>query len=486
MGQNYGKLGKRRGSGGFQWFVLGFLPGILCGGSVIFAALFFGPLSDLREPLPTYTPAPRIVEVVTATPDPAQPSPTPFVVTATPDTSAVVLAPSATPTPDPAVIATNTAATQIALTPGLTSPNQVEQVVAPGVPNPTVAGQAAVTIPPQLAGIVTTMVTIPAGTFTMGTSPLQVLEAVDQCRNRDGGLCEPSMGQDASPEFQVSLDSFQMEITEVTFGQYVAFLNYLRSQGISHLNGCGGFPCIQTANEVATREITFDSQNYNVASTLLNYPVYAVTWYGAQAYCRAIGRRLPTEAEWEYAARGTDRRYYPWGNNWSEALARTSRPRGQDPGPRPVGSFPAGASPFGLLDMAGNLSEWVNDWYSETIYSQYASLPQPIVNPQGPPIALQKVLRGGNWDAVPFFAQTMIRTSFPPAPDRINDDYSRSVGFRCAADINPTATNTGFGAPAAGGAPDPATLGTNNLPGAGSFGTVPELQPTQPTDGSRG
>lgn len=359
MGQNYGKLGKRRSSGGFQWFVLGFLPGILCGGSVIFAALFFGPLGDLREPLPTYTPAPRIVEVVTATPDPDQPSPTPFVVTATPDTSAVVLAPSATPTPDPAVIATDAAATESALTPGLTSPNQVEQVVAPNVPNPTVANQAVADIPPQLASIVTTMVTIPAGTFTMGTSPLQVLEAVDQCRNRDGGLCEPSMGQDASPEFQVSLDSFQMEITEVTFGQYVAFLNYLRSQGVSHLNGCGGFPCIQTANEVATREITFDSQNYNVAPTLLNYPVYAVTWYGAQAYCRALAaacRRKPsgnTPRAGRTAA--TTRGATTGARRWRAPAARAAKTPARAPSAAsPLGPAPSACSTWRATSQSGS------------------------------------------------------------------------------------------------------------------------------------
>lgn len=492
MGQNYGKLGRRRGSGSVQWFVLGFLPGILCGGFVIFAALYFGPFASLREPLPTYTPAPSIVQVVTATADAALPTPAPLVVTATVNatSASVILAPTSTPTTDPTAAAANATQTQIALTPGLTNPNQLEGVLSPDVPQPTIALAGGFTVPAPLADILTTMVTIPAGTFSMGTSPQDVLTGVDQCISRDGGRCDVSMGTDAAPQFQVQLNAYQMEITEVTFSQYVAFLNYLRSQGQSHLTGCNGFPCIQTQNENPTQGvITFDSQNYN-AATPANYPVYGVTWYGAAAYCAAVGRRLSTEAEWEYAARGTDRRLYPWGNEWSTDLAKTSRPVDAAPGPVAIGSYPRGVSPFGLQDMAGNLSEWVADWYDPTWYNSQANLPQPITDPRGPTLAAEKVLRGGSWDAVPFFAQTMIRLSFQPAPDNINEEYSRSVGFRCAANAVASPTTGGT----TSGAVNPATLGTNTLPGAGSFGaptlaatiTSPEAQPTTTTTGNRG
>jgi formylglycine-generating enzyme required for sulfatase activity len=491
MGQNYGKLGRKRSSGGLQWFILGFLPGILCGGLVIFGVMYSGLLGSFSQPLPTYTPAPRVVEVVTATTDPAQPTNTPFVVTATPGapTQQVLLAPSATPTTDPQ------AAALPSETPAITDPNQVESAIAPQVPQPTVATPSAFQVPQQLAGNLTAMVTIPGGVFTMGTTPLQVLEAVELCRSRDGAACETFMGEDASPSFQVQLEPYQMETTEVTFGKYVAFLNYLRSQNISHLNGCSGFPCIQTTNENPTQGvITFDSANYAIPSSLTNYPVYAVTWYGALKYCESIGRRLPTEAEWEFAARGTDGRYYPWGNEWSTELAKTNRPREAAQAPVVVGSYPRGASPFGLLDMAGNVAEWVNDWYSETWYNEEANQPQPVLDPRGPTLGIQKTLRGGSWDAVPFFAQTMVRQSYFPAPDTINQEYPRYIGFRCAADVQPTTaaplTNTG--------SVDPATLGTSNLPGAGGAAsgaptlptpaglTAPEAVPSPTSAESRG
>jgi formylglycine-generating enzyme required for sulfatase activity len=325
------------------------------------------------------------------------------------------------------------------------------------------------------------MVTIPAATFQMGTTPLEVFQAVDECTTRDGGNCQASYGEDASPPFQVRLEAYQIETTEVTFRQYVAFLNYLRSQGVSHLNGCNGFICIQTVNERPSPNgvITFDGQNYNAPPGLLSHPVYGVTWYGANAYCTALGRRLPTEAEWELAARGLDGRIYPWGNVWNNNLAKTNRPREAPPGTVPVGTYPLGASPFGVLDMAGNVAEWVNDWYEPTYYNQQANLPQPVFNPAGAPIASQKVLRGGSWDGVPFFSRSVHRQSWFPAPDGNTADYPRWVGFRCAADA---------GAGVSSGAVDPNTLGANipsaPVAGVSNVPSVPEAQPT--AEGNRG
>ncbi len=472
---NYGRIGnnKRRG-GGVQWLLIGFFPGILFGGFAVFALMLTGVLGNLTPPLPTYTPAPEVVLVVTATTDPNAPTIAPFIVTATPSPTlegqAVVVAASATPTTDPA---------SVQVVPQVTTQSDVEAVINPAVPAPTLPSASpqsnAPAIPQALVGIGSTMVTIPGTTFQMGTTPLEVFQAVDECTNRDGGNCQASYGEDASPPFQVRLDPYQIETTEVTFRQYVAFLNYLRAQGVSHTNGCSGFICIQTVNErpVPNGVVTFDGQNYNAPPGLLSHPAYGVSWYGANAYCVALARRLPTEAEWELAARGTDGRIYPWGNAWDNNLAKSNRPREASPGTVPVGSYPLGASPFGVLDMAGNVAEWVNDWYEPAYYNQQANLPQPVYDPAGAPIASQKVLRGGSWDGVPFFARNVHRQSFFPAPDAPTDEYPRWLGFRCAADANSAGVSNGV--------VDPSTLGA-------TVPTVPLTSPEQPqeTPSSRG
>jgi len=461
----YGRVGgRRRGSGAWQWVIIGFFPGLLCGGLVIvglgltglFDSLGFGPQ------IPTPTPGERIVNVVvTATPDPSAPTPTAFVVTATgePTTEAqevVAIAPTSTPTPTEGEAATGDTGPTNATAPTPVAPavqpetgTGIEGSIQPTqpvvvAPAQVSAAQASATpeIPAALQGVASPLLSVPGGQFLMGTTADEVLRAVENCTIRDEGNCLPSYGEDSSPPFQVQLDPYRMERTEVTFQQYVAFLNYLRSQGRDHLTGCGGFLCIQTVNENADQAvITFDGANYNAPQGLLNHPVYAVTWYGADSYCRALGRRLPTEAEWEFAARGTDSRIYPWGNEWSVNNAKTNRPLDAPPGTVAVESYPTGASPYGLLDMAGNVAEWVQDWYSGDWYAQQVDVPKPVVNPTGPTIAIDKVLRGGSWNAVPFFARTMHRQHVEPLPVSNSAAYYRWVGFRCADDPEaPTST----------------------------------------------
>ncbi|MFC1960652.1 formylglycine-generating enzyme family protein, partial [Chloroflexota bacterium] len=287
-------------------------------------------------------------------------------------------------------------------------------------------------VDPLLASIRTSMELVSGGDFQMGTTQAEVAAAVSECINTYNGTCDPSYAEDSFPPHRVIVDSFQMESTEVTAGQYVAFLNSVAMGPASHLSGCANQPCAATASESESSNIIYDGTLYSVPDVVAGNPATHVTWYGAQAYCASIGGRLPTEAEWERAARGSDGRVYPWGAAWSPELVNTNRRDNSGlqtaSGPEPVGSFPLGAGPYGHLDLGGNVAEWVSDWYQ----SNYYGLPEASgLNPQGPVTGTTKVARGGSWDTVPFFARTMHRQDFDPATQ------SLFLGFRCVSDDAP-------------------------------------------------
>lgn len=235
---------------------------------------------------------------------------------------------------------------------------------------------------PQQAGKVTTgkdgapMVLVPAGEFTMGSS-------------------------EDRPSHQVYLDAFYMDRFEVTTSRYARFLQATRRKPPEHWN------------------------QVNVVNHG-DRPVIGVDWYEANAYCRWSGKRLPTEAEWEKAARGTDGRKYPWGDqpptpktanfgkccDWKGYVSLA-----------PAGSLKAGKSPYGIYDMAGNVYEWVADWYDENYYKS-----SPNRNPKGPAKGTYKAFRGGSWHSFAKDVRTTMR--FGDVPTTQNG----TIGFRCVMD----------------------------------------------------
>ncbi|HOW50420.1 MAG TPA: SUMF1/EgtB/PvdO family nonheme iron enzyme [bacterium] len=212
------------------------------------------------------------------------------------------------------------------------------------------------------------MVSVPAGEFQMGCN-----EAVDD-------IC----GGDEFPYHAVTLSAYQIGKYEVTVAEYRKCVESgACNNGGEHIH-------------YSTKADEFSRCNFG-AEGRDAHPMQCVTWYGAKAYCEWIGQRLPTEAEWEKAARGTDGRKYPWGNEPLVSCDHAVIDDGSGEGcgtlsTWPVGSKPNGVSPYGAHDMIGNVAEWVNDWYDGDYYAT-----SPANDPAGPEISESRVSRGGAW-----------------------------------------------------------------------------------------
>lgn len=210
----------------------------------------------------------------------------------------------------------------------------------------------------------------------------------------------------AQPVHRVYLHAFYMDVYEVTTARFATFLKAI---GPAHPEFLPAF-----WDDV---RLPYDGDR----------PVVGVTWQAADAYCRWVSKRLPSEAEWEKAARGTDNRTYPWGNEEPTfKLANHNKPvfaNRYSEGVRPVDSYEAGKSPYGIYGMAGNVSEWVADWYGEESYAT-----SPESNPKGPSRGTQKVMRGGSFgDPAAALKSASRESSFP-------SDKGPFVGIRCAQD----------------------------------------------------
>ncbi len=471
---SYGYVGRRSGGAAWQWVIIGVVMGFGCSVVLVLLGLASGILSldpNSVANVPTQTPF-----VITATAAPVTPTiaPTEAPATATqPIQLEDVLAPTASPTID---------ATFLTLQPttSLATPVGAQTNTSANLSN--TGGDTFA----SLLSYASDLGAVDGGTFTMGTSPGEVSAAVAQCTDGtdyggNPGNCDVAYGEDSYPEHQVTISAFNMEVTEVTYEQFLRFMNLMGAG--SHRNGCDGMPCMQTRSESETSNIQYDGANYSVPVVISEFPVVNVTWYGAQAYCQAIGRRLPTEAEWEHAARGPNDYIYPWGNTWDPTRASTRRPAdpAAEPGAVQVLSFPDGQSDYGMLNMAGNVAEWVSDWYDARFYGRpEATIPDPT----GPTSGTDKVVRGGSWDAVPFFARSVHRqTSLP-------NDPQAWIGFRCAQDANaqPLTTNP-LGADTTSGDNSDLVLPTSasGIPGANeenignSQPTLPPLPTARPT-----
>jgi formylglycine-generating enzyme required for sulfatase activity len=355
------------------------------------------------SPTLTYTPSPSFTPTRTSTPTSTHtPSPTP--------TSTPLPAPTSTPSPTPLATVEASALKR------------------------TVSGED---------GMV--MLYVPEGQFLMGSTDADITKVLQVCPG-----CQRDWFSNEQPQHTVYLDSFWIDQTEVTNAMYARFV-----AATHHAATTGAETMAEVYDPASEKFVYLDGADWQhpqgPSSNIKNlgdHPVVLVNWFDASAYCKWAGRRLPTEAEWEKAARGTDGRLYPWGFDLAAGfLANTADHSlhasvNLSDGYRftaPVGNYPAGASPYGALDMAGNVWEWVADWSDDNYYAA-----SPANNPAGPGSGVEHVARGGSWVNEIAYLRTALRASAQPS-DRLPD-----LGFRCASSTEPAASPRATAAPLAG------------------------------------
>ncbi len=281
-----------------------------------------------------------------------------------------IFGPTFTPTPTMTLTPTSTPTFTPTSTPTLT-------------PTPTVTPTPTITPwPTEITQKGAKMALIPAGTFMMGSNKGDANE---------------------KPVHAVTLDAFYMDIYEVTNALYQA------------CQTAGACPPPDDLSSIVR-------SSYYENPQFANYPVVYVPWSRAVTYCKWRGARLPTEAEWEYAARGPDATYiYPWGDKIDKTYANYASRMAGISDTSAVGSYEKGKSPFGMYDMVGNVWEWVADFYDS---GYYATLGKNTFNPQGPKIGFSHVLRGGSFGDFDYQVRSTYRYAL--------DSRADTVGFRCA------------------------------------------------------
>ena len=285
------------------------------------------------------------------------------------------------------------------------------------------------------------MVMIPAGEFIMGS------DKVDTTNQAAGYGASKPWYVDEHPQHKVNLPAYMIdkyEVTNIQYREFVRKTNYWFPQSWKK-NGYLLTPDVLALADLPTlRKLASDTFRLDMDTRSMKrddlmkaiakqqakldpLPVAEVNWFNAHDFCTWVGKRLPTEAEWEKAARGTDGRQYPWGNKWDNHRLNAGEVDNWEFGVAPVGSYPGGASPYGVMDMSGNVMEWVHDWYQAYPGNTYKDKTFG---------EKYKIVRGGGWGGLGHyvlsqFYRTAYRLYMQPGAQYVD------VGFRCAKDVAP-------------------------------------------------
>ena len=246
-------------------------------------------------------------------------------------------------------------------------------------------------------------VAIPESEFLMGSTPEEAEAAYQDAKLRSSMLEQHTFDAEL-PQHKAYLSAYEISRYEITNAQYRAFVQAMNRPTPRGHNG----------------EKTWEDETLNGDTQ----PVVGVTWFDAQAFAEWIGGSLPTEAQWERAARGTQARIYPWGDTPPKARQHANFARRYNR-PMPIGQFPKGESPEGIADLAGNVWEWCLDEYSPTVYQKKKkNVPRNPLNLRFRDVLRARVIRGGAWDVGRAFLRSGLRFKFYPL------DSTHTIGFR--------------------------------------------------------
>ena len=321
-------------------------------------------------------------------------------------------------------------------------PTRLKPVIKPPATAPFAAPTGKPTSIPTSPARSSTSTPAPNPTLAAGSTQTALTDGMNQLFVPEGTFTMGGDDWDEVLHAPVWLDAYWIDQTEVTnamFAKFTAATHYVTD---GEKKGSGYVYQISSDQSIRTTGANWQHPHgpgSNIKS-LDQHPVVQASWNDAAAYCKWAGRRLPTEAEWEKAARGTDGRLYPWGNekpanNLANVMDKQLNPAFNDDDgyqfTSPAGSYPDGASPYGALDMIGNAEEWTHDWYNGVYPTSHQT--ETVRNPQGAASGDGRAMRGGNWstkndyDDHPERLAAAKRISNQP---NLSSDYS---GFRCAS-----------------------------------------------------